>query len=403
MKIGDKVRFLSETGGGKVAGFKGNNIVLVEDEDGFQIPTPLNDIVFVEDDDYSTSRIIKNKIENSVKPSFQRDSASTNMSTVKSMKSMINDNESTNVQHSEDDDPSEREITFRKPAEERKGGDKLSAYLVFVPIDIKEVTNTRFETYFVNDSNYYMQFSYIAVEGANWSLHFAGEVEPNTKLFIEEFGREILNDMSRIAIQINSYKRDKTFVKKENIDVQIRIDPVKFYKLHTFQANDFFDTPALVYPIVENDSPAQTLVIDPKKLKDKMYKSADDTSRPSTKEGNSYSPRYEDGKHKDNPFVIKHRGNDDIVVVDLHANEILDSTAGLTSSDILNYQLKIFHDTLSDYGGNKGQKIVFIHGKGEGVLRRAIINELVYRYKSYTYQDASFQEYGYGATQVTIK
>ena len=34
MKIGDKVRFLSETGGGVIAGFQGKNIVLVEDEDG---------------------------------------------------------------------------------------------------------------------------------------------------------------------------------------------------------------------------------------------------------------------------------------------------------------------------------------------------------------------------------
>ena len=50
----------------------------------------------------------------------------------------------------------------------------------------------------------------------------------------------------------------------------------------------------------------------------------------------------------------------------------------------------------------KGKKIVFIHGKGEGVLRQAIIHELNYRYKKYSYQDASFQEYGYGATQVTI-
>ena len=41
MKIGDKVSFLSEVGGGKVAGFQGKNIVLVEDEDGFQIPMPV--------------------------------------------------------------------------------------------------------------------------------------------------------------------------------------------------------------------------------------------------------------------------------------------------------------------------------------------------------------------------
>ena len=53
MKIGDKVRFLSEMGGGKVAGFQGKNIVLVEDEDGFQIPTPINEVVVVQQDDYS--------------------------------------------------------------------------------------------------------------------------------------------------------------------------------------------------------------------------------------------------------------------------------------------------------------------------------------------------------------
>ena len=37
MKKGDKVRFLSETGGGIVAGFQGKNIVLVQDSDGFEI------------------------------------------------------------------------------------------------------------------------------------------------------------------------------------------------------------------------------------------------------------------------------------------------------------------------------------------------------------------------------
>ena len=53
MKIGDKVRFLSEMGGGKVAGFQGKDIVLVEDEDGFEIPMRINDVVVVQSDDYN--------------------------------------------------------------------------------------------------------------------------------------------------------------------------------------------------------------------------------------------------------------------------------------------------------------------------------------------------------------
>ena len=59
MKIGDKVRFLSETGGGRISGFKGNNIVLVEDEDGFEIPTPINEVVVVTDDDYSSAHLVE--------------------------------------------------------------------------------------------------------------------------------------------------------------------------------------------------------------------------------------------------------------------------------------------------------------------------------------------------------
>ena len=57
MKIGDKVRFLSEVGGGKISGFQGKNIVLVEDEDGFEIPTPINDVVVVDNDDRAEAKI----------------------------------------------------------------------------------------------------------------------------------------------------------------------------------------------------------------------------------------------------------------------------------------------------------------------------------------------------------
>ena len=53
MKIGDKVRFLSEVGGGIVTGFQGKNIVLVEDADGFDIPMPMHDCVVIETDDYN--------------------------------------------------------------------------------------------------------------------------------------------------------------------------------------------------------------------------------------------------------------------------------------------------------------------------------------------------------------
>ena len=374
MKIGDKVRFLSEKGGGVVAGFQGKNVVLVEDEDGFQIPMAINDVVLVASENYDMGKVVSGKTAASSNPSPAGTSN-------RSVKSLLDDGEE-DVSMEVDDDPASREVTFRMPAEEREGGNKLSVYLAFAPLDIKEITQTRFESYIVNDCNYYIRFAYFTAEGNAWNLKAEGEVEPNTKLFIEDFGREDLGDMGHIAIQLMAYKREKSFILKPAVDVRFRIDPVKFYKLHTFTENDFFEQPALLYTIVENDELGQLVTMDADKLKRQMYKDKQLIVNTASK-----TKREENGE----------------IVVDLHINELLDTTAGMSSAEILNYQMEVFRKTMKEYMNHKGQKIIFIHGKGEGVLRQAIIHELNYRYKRCPYQDASFREYGYGATQVTIK
>lgn len=380
MKIGDKVRFLSETGGGRIAGFKGN-IVLVEDEDGFQIPTPINNVVLVGDkENYDSQNIIKRESSNRTENVHSR--------------SNINDFA---AEQNYAKDITENVAHNKAEVEERSGGDVLNCYIAFVPKDAKSFTTTAFDVYIVNDSNYFIQYSYCTAEGVNWVLHSADELEPNTKKYIEDFERESLNDYDRISIQLFAYKRSKSFMLKPTVETQFRLDKVKFYKLHTFRENDFFDEAALLLPIVENDKTTRPLVVDAQQLKKEMFSSSSDDSSPK----DTYARRYEDGK-KGNPFLNK-RKNDDIVVVDLHANSLLDTTAGMSSSDILSYQIEKFHEVLDKYKSEKGRRIVFIHGKGEGVLRHAIVHELQYKYKKYQYQDASFLEYGYGATQVTIR
>jgi hypothetical protein len=363
MKVGDKVRFLSEIGGGVVAGFQGKDIVLVEDEDGFQIPTQIKDCIVVESDNYDSGKVHTDAMPEVLKKSIVR----------------IEKKKKT------DDDPSEKEVTFVPPAEERRGGDVLSAYLTFVPVDIKEISQTKFEAYFVNDSNYYMYYTYLTADGNNWRVRSQGEVDPNTKEFIEEFDRDILNEIEHLGIQIIAYKKKKTFMRKSPVDISFRVDTTKFYKLHTFQENDFFEVPALVYTLVENDVPMKQLTVDAKQLEREMMQK-----------------KHIDDCHASQP-ARKVNKDDNLIVIDLHANELLETTNGMSAADILNYQLDIFRRTIDENKNKKGQKIVFIHGKGEGVLRGSIINELRYKYKQYSYQDASFQEYGYGATQITIK
>lgn len=347
MKIGDKVRFLSEVGGGVVRGFQGKDIALVEDEDGFEIPMLIRECVVIETDNYNIP----------LKPTSKKEEA--------------------------DPEPEEEEdkpVTYRAP--EIRGNDVLNVFLAYVPQDIKMISSTAFDAYLVNDSNYFIDYLYLSADGNSWTLRSRGTVKPNMKLHLEEFGKADLGGMERVAVQLVAYKDDRTFLLKQAVSQELRIDTVKFYKLHTFQSSDFFEEPALIYDIVKDDeSPRQ------------VYVSADDIKEALLRKGAS-----EPAKRQPKQPKMKN----DVVEIDLHIHELLDDTTGMSSGEMLEYQLDVFRKTLEEYKNRKGQKIVFIHGKGDGVLRRAILDELKHKYKTFQSQDASFREYGFGATMVII-
>ena len=267
-----------------------------------------------------------------------------------------------------------------------KGGDVLNVYLAFVPVDIKAVSTTSFESYLVNDSNYYLYYTYLGAEGKAWSVRSHGLIEPNTKLLLEEFEKVLLNDLERVAVQLTVFKDRRSFQLKPAVSVELRIDTVKFYKLHTFQQTDFFETPALLYGIVENDRPAKQVYVSAEDIQEALLQ----------KRAVDNAPR------KPQP-VVKRGGKNDIIEVDLHIGELLDDTRGMSNGEMLNYQLDKFREVMEQYRNKREQRIVFIHGKGDGVLRRALLDELKRKYPACKAQDASFQEYGFGATMVTIR
>lgn len=382
MKIGDKVRFLSEVGGGVVTGFQGKNIVLVEDADGFDIPMPIYECVVIETDDYNIPTPAAKAAANKKKAEEQLARSAT--ATSKPYGSTAASRPSAPASASQADRLSKPEISpFRQP--EMKGGDVLNVFLAFVPEDIKAVSTTPFEAYLVNDSNYYMYYTYLSAEGKSWTARSHGVIEPNTKLLLEEFEKSELNDRERVAVQLIAFKDHRSFMMKPSVNVEIRIDTVKFYKLHTFQNSDFFETPALMYDIVKNDQPIKQVYVSAEELKEVLIqkKSVDAPSKPQT--------------------LIKRGGKNEIVEIDLHISELLDDTRGMSNSEILNYQLDKFREVMEQYKKKREQRIVFIHGKGDGVLRKALLDELKRKYPDCRHQDASFQEYGFGATMVTIK
>lgn len=359
MKIGDRVRFLSEVGGGTVSGFQGKDIVLVQDEDGFDIPMPVRECVVVETDDYNiptpAAKAAQKKQQASERP------VQTEAKVVKPEISV-----------------------YRQP--ETRAGNRLNVFLAFVPVDIKAVSTTPFETYLVNDSNYYLYYTYLSVESNAWSVRSHGLIEPNTKLLLEEFEKAELNDRERVCVQFLAFKDRSSFSLKPAVSVEWRIDTVKFYKLHTFQSSDFFNTPALIYDLVRDDQPVRQVHVSAEELQEALMKKKTVDASATKPASNKTGKKEKQG----------------IVEVDLHIDALLDNTQGMSNAEMLQYQLEKFREVMEQYKQKHGQRIVFIHGKGEGVLRKAVLDELRRKYPKCKTQDASFQEYGFGATLVTI-
>jgi hypothetical protein len=362
VKIGDIVRFLSSTGGGRVVKVDGQ-IAQVDEEDGFVTPVLIKELVVVSSAGEESARRDIFGGTGQKKQTEERERQSKYVPTVVP------------------------EAPKAEPVVETAEGERLNVVLAYEAVELKHLSTTTFETYLVNDSNYYLYFTYLsrADDASGWTTRYAGMVEPNMQIFIEELSREQAGRLDRVAFQYVAFKRDKEFQLKAPVAIESRMDTTKFFKLHCFRENPYFDEPVIAVDIVKNDIPQRSMSFDSSQLEEAMKTKRAADNKPLAR-------RVQKKQHPDGPLVV-----------DLHINELLDSTRGMSNADILNYQVDTFRRVMDENLHNVGKRIVFIHGKGEGVLRQALTKELNYRYKGCDVQDASFREYGYGATQVTIK
>lgn len=259
MNIGDKVRFLNDVGGGKITGFQPGGIVLVEDEDGFDIPVPAAEVVVVETNE---NNFVKNK-------------------------------------------PA-------KPAKPRE--------------DSKEFSKDGMTIQYGRQSS---------------KPQAPAPHEPAAPM---TDGKEYLKSKSASDSQ-------------DDVDENLEARVIRL-EMRVKQLEMILERMQLLEAKRKDSAPAPR----PKKI-----------------------------------------DKNEIIEIDLHSHEVLDNTRGMSGADIKEYQIGVFIRTMNQHKNERGRKIVFIHGKGNGVLRRAIEDELRRNYKSCEYQDASFQQYGFGATQVTIR
>ena len=365
LNIGDRVRFLNSVGGGVVKAFHGKDQVFVEDENGFEVPVLIAECVVVGESD----RRMENK---EPEPYVPQKVPLIPPQEGKSVKVLLHDNST--VQN--------LSATMHK---ETPQGERLNLTLAFLLVEPQSFMQSPFESYLINESNYYMYFNYMSCKNNSWTSRFHGLIEPDTKIFLEEFEKSEINDLEHICVQMIAFKEGRTFSIKNTFSVELRLDTVKFYKLHCFTKNDFFDEDALIFPLVMNDIPEKQMLVSAIDIQEAMY------------------DRKKEERREPQPAVKNPKPENKIVEVDLHINQLLETTSGMDNTAILNYQMSKFHEVMKANSGKRGQKIVFIHGKGEGVLRTALEKEFKTTYKNFCrFQDASFREYGFGATMVVV-
>jgi hypothetical protein len=349
LKIGDKVKFLNDVGGGTVKGFQSKNIVVVENTDGFEIPMMINQLVKIAD-------------------ATPYDKISRDFFTRTEPKKV---------------EPLPEPITEPKPVIEIiPGNDSPKFFMAFFPTNQENPVGGEIEVYLINDSNYSLLYHYCHFDGSVYKTIEAGELEPNTKNYLEGISQADLNNLPKFWFRIIPYrKEEKTLMTPIIKDVEV--NAVKFYKEKSFTKSSFFKGKAMVFELVPNP-----MFEEIGKLTDKDFKKV---IQEKDEENRAEEPKKEKKKV---PGIVE---------VNLHIEELIEKTSGLSNHEILQIQMDKFHSEMKSAIENRVMRIVFIHGVGNGVLKLEINKKLKSTYAKYFFQDASFQEYGYGATMVILR
>ena len=380
MKTGDRVRFLNATGGGIVTKIQ-DKTAYVEDEDGFESPYLIKDLVVV--------------------LPAGHEAAMKGSSILFDQKAFDEGRKITEPAKSKEIVPEVQPVKEEAP-EETAHGDSPEITLAFEPQDSRKISSTKFNAVLVNDSNYYLDFTFLkrSQNDRGWDLVFRGTVNPNELIDLAVLSHEDLPDYERIVLQAVAYKKDKSFSIIPPMNIKRKLDMTKFHKLHCFRPSKYFDGIVLEYPLLSAGFEVDQISPDAEEIK-----KAIENNRPGKELAKELSKKYkvDNGKRPENKQQHESPYKKlPLIEIDLHIGELTDTTAGMEPKDMLELQLDVVKKTMAAHSRRAGQKIVFIHGKGEGVLRKAVLDFLKKEYPKADLQDASFREYGFGATLVTI-
>lgn len=342
---GDKVRFLNDIGGGTVTSIdKGKGLAYVEDEDGFSIPVPISECVV--------------------------------------------------TGHAEIPAPKEETASI---GEENAKPEKPASDFIVSLAYTRTSSGDGYDVHIINKSSYSLYLQYITkLKDGGHRLNYSGTIPASSAKKIFCLSKEAIGTICRkYIIRILPFKEYKEFELKPMMEITRNLDPKIMGMSDMYRQNSDIGCPAQTITIIEGtpvDTPETSELAEMYMETEMPVKAKDDRKA-----------------KKDNPEKklqsIADNIRDGVIEIDLHASNILESSAGMQGGDILEYQKDYFRKSIRQMQSipvRHGTRIIFIHGKGDGRLKSEIIKILRNEFPKLRYEDAPFHRYSTGALLVTM-
>lgn len=353
VNIGDKVNFLSSTGGGKVTKIIDSRMVMVEIEDGFEVPCMISDLVL----DYRSQPSRQQQIVDTVQKEIQE-------------KQLLQQQQEEDARHG----------GLRRFAKE---AEKEGVYLAFVPHEQQWLLTGAMDVMLVNHTPFEMLYTFTIKEEDKFVNVDYGQVDKYEKVVVETISREDLEYWCNGIVQaIFTMETSDTVLLPLNAPFSIRSS--RFFKEGSYLMSGVLGEKAVMICLSE-------LI---------ALKHGDGDFTKILKDGVGAQAPKKDLVKKEAP-IDKHQTGQGEATVDLHIGELVDNIAGLSSHDMFNIQMDYFRKMLDSAIASEYNKVIFIHGVGNGVLKNAIIEELK-KYKNTENRMASIAKFGVGAIEVRI-
>ncbi|MBS4014347.1 MAG: DUF2027 domain-containing protein [Bacteroidetes bacterium] len=353
-KVGDRVSFLNEKGGGIITKIVNDLVVNVAIEDGFEIPTAVSDLIKIRSEDPNEPALIRRE-------TFIDDSDN-------------NDSKPLYISHNDKDQLEEGIYVFMIP--------EIEETPLVGNIDIMLVNHTKYNAL----------FSLFLNNGGQFQGEDYGFVEAESFINLSTIGRSDINSWANSVIQAVFFMEGKATPVKP-ISGFINFKPIKLYKEESFKFEKLLRKKAFVVNIG--------------KLTDFQAAMIDDERLVSVEQTKALQEKLNEGTmqkekaQKAESFLDKHKIDDKIAEIDLHIGELIENFNNLSNVDMLNIQMDYFRKSIHQAEVEKMHKLIFIHGVGNGVMKNEI-RKYLRNTDGVEFHDASFARYGMGATEVVF-